>query len=88
MSMLQGIRKVFNKKPYLNWYVKDHGELSSESVLESVLNYGDWQDFLDIKKTLGLSKTQKLFKNIKSKKRVNLRPATLNYFDKYFNKYA
>jgi hypothetical protein len=86
--MLQGLKRVFNKKPYLNWYVRDHKSLSSESVLESVLNYGDWQDFLDVKETLGLRKTMELFEDIKGKKRINLRPATLNYFNKYFNKYA
>lgn len=86
--MLQGIRNIFKKKPYLNWYVKDYNALSDESVLESVLANGNWQDFLDIIRSLGLSKTRDIFETIKNKKRVNLRPQTINYFDRYFTKYA
>jgi hypothetical protein len=72
----------------LVWYVKDRDSLSPESVLESVLNYGDWRDFLGIKDAIGIEKTRLMFENLKNRKRVNLRPATINYFSLYFAKYA
>ena len=88
MPLLQRMKDILKRKPSLIWYVKDKNKLSSESVLESVLNYGDWQDFLEIKNEVGIEKTKLMFENLKSKKRVNLRPSTVNYFNNYFAKYA
>lgn len=88
MLLPKQIRDIFVKKPALVWYVKDKDGLSLESAVESILNYGDWQDFLILKGTIGIEKTNYIFENIKSRKRVNLRPATVNYFSKYFSKYA
>ena len=86
--MLQKVKEIFDKKPSLVWYVKDIENLSSESALESILSYGDWQDFLKVKEALGIKMTKSIFENIKSKRRVNLRLATINYFTNYFAKYA
>ncbi len=73
------------------WYVKDLGKLSDESIVEHVLNYGDWDDVQKMIKILGIKKTAKIFRE-KSKKskmgRTNYRPEIINYFSLYFNKYA
>lgn len=70
------------------WYTKNFDNLSSESIVESVLTSGDWQDFLTIKDIFGLENLSDIFETIDSKKRNNLRPQTRNYFSKYFEKYA
>jgi hypothetical protein len=88
MPLPQKVKEILKRKPFLVWYVKDRNSLSPESVLESVLNYGDWQDFLEIKDAIGIEKTKSMFENLKNRKRVNLRPATVNYFSNYFIKYA
>lgn len=82
------LQKLLNKKPYLAWYIRNKEVISDQNALEHILSYGNWQDFLEAEKLLGIEKIKILFNDIKSKKRVNLRPRTINYFDKYFARYA
>lgn len=85
---MNSLRRLFEEKPYLAWYVRDKSSLSEESMLEHILNYGNWDDYLAAESALGLKKIRSLYQNLKNKKRVNLRPQTINYFDLYFAKYA
>ena len=57
-------------------------------MLEHILNYGDWDEYLLAEKSLGINKANRLFKKMKNQKRVNLRPETVNFFTNYFAKYA
>ena len=86
--MKSPLKIIIEKKPYLTWYIKNKSHLSNESMLEHVLNFGSWEDFQEIERGLGLKKVNTIFDKIASKKRVNLRPQTINYFKKYFQKYA
>ena len=73
------------------WYVRDLGKLSDESIVEHVLNYGDWDDVQKMIKILGIKKIAKIFrKNSKLSKigRQNYRERAKNFFSLYFNKYA
>lgn len=70
------------------WDVEDLAQLSEMSILERVLQYGQWQDFLDLQKKWGLGKMKSLFEQLLSKKRKNLRPQTQKLFIRYFAKYA
>lgn len=80
--------KVFNTKPYLSWYLKEKESLSEKSILEHILNYGNWDDYLLAEQTFGIQKTKTLFTALKTNRRVNLRNKTINYFEKYYQKYA
>lgn len=82
------LARLFEEKPYLAWYVRDKKSLSEESMLEHILNNGDWDDYLTTEGMLGVSKTKAIYQKLKTKKRVNLRPQTQNYFDLYFQKYV
>ncbi|OGM24632.1 hypothetical protein A2962_01620 [Candidatus Woesebacteria bacterium RIFCSPLOWO2_01_FULL_39_61] len=82
------LQKILQNKPYLAWYVKNRSTLSDVSTLEHILSYGNWDDILEAEKTVGISKMKSLFQEIASKKRVNLKPQTLNFFQNYFDKYA
>ncbi len=82
------LRNLFQQKPYLAWFVKDKNNLSKESMLEQVFNYGTWQDFLSVEKELGVRQMQIIFESLKNKKRTNLRTKAINYFNLYFAKYA
>jgi hypothetical protein len=85
MKTLQGL---IIDKPYLAWDIKDKKSLSEQSVIEHILNYGDWDDYLKAEEMLGIKKAAKLFSKLKNKKRTNLRPQTIYYFTNYFEKYA
>ncbi len=85
MNKLLGL---FYEKPYLAWYVRDIKNISKESLLEHVLNYGNWEDYLGAEESLGIKNTKEIFDDLKSRARTNLRKKTINYFEKYFQKYA
>jgi hypothetical protein len=81
-------RDYIKLKPYLVWSTKNYEGLSPEFIVESILNYGDWNDFLFIKDLFGIKNLSQIFENISKKRRVNLRPQTINYFKMFFSKYA
>lgn len=75
----------------LVWYVKDPRALSEETVVEAILNYGNWDDFDELVRILGIEKVARIFRE-KSKPsamgRQNYLPDVANYFTLYFNRYA
>ncbi len=79
---------LLKNKPYLTWYLKDKTTISEKSILEHILNYGDWDDYLLTEKVLGIQKARELFAKLKNNHRVNLRHKTINYFEKYYQTYA
>jgi len=85
------IHDFIKKRKHLIWYVKDYDKLSAESVVEAVLNYGNWDDVQTLIKIMGIKKVAKIFRE-KSKPgkwgRTNYRSEARNYFQLYFNKYA
>lgn len=85
---MKALQKLFKNKPYLAWYVAKREKLSEKSMLEHILNYGSWEDYLEAEKTLGIKQINFLFKEMVNKGRVNLRPQTINYFSNYLAKYA
>lgn len=76
------------KRKGLVWYVKDHRALSEESIVEAVLNYGNWRDVQEIIQILGIKKIASIFRAQVARPRKNYRPEVINYFTLYFNKYA
>ena len=85
------IHEFIKQRPYLVWYVKDLDSLSEESIVEHVLNYGDWNDVQEMIKILGMGKTAGIFMEKSTPDRFgrqNYRPEIKNYFQLYFNKYA
>ncbi|MBI4225875.1 hypothetical protein HY612_02070 [Candidatus Roizmanbacteria bacterium] len=79
------VNDIVKNKPYLAWYVKNPEVLSEQSVLEHVLNYGDWEDVQLFIKIKGQKETAELFKKSLANKRTNYLPAIKNYFIRYFN---
>ena len=66
-------------------------KLNEASIVEHVLNYGDWDDVQEMIKILGMKKTAEIFrqKSIPDKfGRQNYDPLVKNYFQLYFNKHA
>lgn len=85
------LRDFIKKRKHLIWYVKNYDALDEASIVEAVLNYGDWDDVQELFKILGIKRVAKIFR-AKSKPmkfgRTNYRNRVKNYFSLYFNKYV
>lgn len=82
------INDFIKKRPYLIWYTNDYKHLSKEVIVESVLNYGDFDDVKKMISILGMEKTATIFRRQIRRQRVNYDPKIINYFKLYFKKYA
>lgn len=70
------------------WYVADLENVSEEAIVESVLNYGDFDDVKEMINILGVKQTAAIFNKQIKQKRNNYDPKISNYFKLYFKKYA
>ncbi len=82
------VKEFIKKRPSLVWYVKDTDDLSESSIIEHVLNYGNFNDFKELVNIMSVGKVAEIFRKQISKERNNYRPEVKNYFTLYFNKYA
>ena len=80
------INNFIKKRKYLVWYTKNYENLSSESIVEATLNYGNWNDVKKLISILGIKKTAVIFKKQIAWKRKKYRPEVENYFKLYFKK--
>jgi hypothetical protein len=82
-------RETFIKKrKHLFWYVKHPEKVSDESLVEAVLNLGDWDDVQKLIKLMGIKRVAEIFNKKAFISRSNYRPEVKNYFKLYFSKYA
>ena len=79
------VNSIIAKKPYLAWYVKKPELLSEESVLEHVLNYGNWDDVQQFITIKGMRGTAELYKKSLVGERAAYSPEIKAYFTRYFN---
>ncbi|MBU0722850.1 MAG: hypothetical protein ABII99_02950 [Patescibacteria group bacterium] len=82
------INDFIKKRPHLVWYTDNYDNLSPDSVVEAVLNYGNWDDVQKLIKILGINTTAKIFQKNSTQKRCNYRQRPKRYFTLYFKKYA
>ena len=88
MKERKEIINFIKRRPYLIWYVKNYDKLNDESIVEHILNYGDWKDVQKLFSILGIKKTAKIFRKQIRGWRTNYDKKIKNYFNLYFNKYA
>jgi hypothetical protein len=82
------LKNFIKNRPYLFWYIKNKENVSLETAVEQVLNFGDFKDVKLLLKIIGLKKAAAIFRRQIKKKRCNYRPEIKNYFSLYFNCYA
>ncbi|MBI2035896.1 MAG: hypothetical protein HYT12_04455 [Candidatus Liptonbacteria bacterium] len=82
------LRNFVKQRPYLMWYIKNPEHLSDDAVVESVLNYGDFDDVLKMISVLGIKKVKRIFTAQLRRKRINYNPKLKHYFAMYFKKHA
>jgi len=85
---MDSLRKLFRDKPYLAWDTPNKEGLTEASMVERILSYGSWEDYQKMEDILGIERVKSVFKELVNKKRVNLKPQTVNYFENYLEKYA
>ena len=85
---LLNLRKIVEEQPHIVWYCKDFQKLSKESLVENILNWGDFKDIQKMIDILGMQETAGIFRNQIAQKRNNYQPQIKNYFQLYFDKYA
>ena len=83
-----GIRSFIERRPYLIWHTRNFKHLSREAALEAVLNYGDFEDVKKIIAILGKKTAAGIFQKQLRQHRVNYDSKIINYFARYFRKYA
>lgn len=82
------LKSFAKQRKHLFWYIKDTDNLSQESIIEHILNYGNWKDFKELVNIMGIDNVAKIFRAQIEKERNNYRPKIKNYFKLYFNEYA
>ena len=85
------IHEFIKKRPYLVWYVKDLDHLDEASIVEHVLNYGNWDDVQELIRIMGMEEAARAFyrdMSVSSRRRGNYHPKTLRFFLDYFNRHA
>ena len=86
--MSDEIHEFIKKRPGLVWYVKDLDGLDDRSIVEHVLNYGDWDDVQEMFRIMGVDRAAAVFRMWAFVPRTNYRSKVSHYFDLYFKKYA
>ena len=85
------LQEFIKKRPLLVWYTKNYDHLSDEAIVESVLNYGEWEDVQKIFAITGIKKVAAIFKKQTTRRRwgrTNYRPEIKHYFNLYFRAHA
>ena len=85
------LQEFIKERRHLVWYVKDAAGLSEESIVEHVLNYGNWDDVQTLIKIMGIGKVAGIFRRKSAPDkfgRQNYRPEIKHYFQLYFNKHS
>lgn len=87
-SEFMKLQDFIAQRPYLAWYARDVRGLSTEAIVESVLNYGDFDDVKKLFAIVGLHKTARIFRAQTRRRRNNYRPEIKHYFRLYFQRHA
>jgi hypothetical protein len=82
------IHEFMKKRPGLIWYVRDIDNLDDRSIVEHVLNYGNWDDVQEMIRIMGMERVAEVFRTWAFVPRTNYFPEITNYFQLYFNKHA
>jgi len=84
------IQELISENAHLFWWVpaEKKQNLSLDSLVEAILNYGDSKSVKKLFDTVGLKKVSEIFFEQTNRQRINYFPQTKHYFNLYFNKYV
>ena len=81
-------KALVEPKPYLFWGVGDKQGLSIQSIIETIIANGDFDDFKILIEILGMEKVAEVFRIKIQNSRHNFRNKTVNFFQLYFDKHV
>ncbi len=87
------IKAYIRENSHLFWYTPGNKkeDISTEFLVETILNYGDMEAVKKIFKIMGIKKVAEIFFNsiiISSRRKGNFHELTINYFTLIFKRYA
>ena len=90
-SMATGaLRDFIAARPHLIWYSKSYDRMDESVIVEATLNYGNWDDFQELMRIIGVDRAAEIFRKqmVTGRQRGNYYPDVAHYFTLYFNKHA
>jgi len=78
------LESIVQEDPQLIWYTNKQSMVSDRSIMEHIINYGNWKQVKKMISILGIKRSAKMFDNLQKKPRNNLRPRAKHYFNLYF----
>ncbi|MEI6462999.1 MAG: hypothetical protein WCO33_05060 [bacterium] len=87
MGKKQDLQKYLLENKQLFWDTDQakFDQLSDESIIERIMQYGNMRDFSILESTYGDAYIAEVFEKILNKKRVNLSKETVNFYSLYLN---
>lgn len=84
------LKEFIKNRKHLVWYVRDYDSLDTETIVEAVLNYGDWEDVQTLFRILSIQEVARIFRKHISEQKARPRydDKIQHYFKLYFDKYA
>lgn len=87
------IKAFIREHSNLFWYIPDDKKekISTELLVETILNYGDLNAVIKLSNLLGIKKLAKIFfdsLNISNRRKGNYHELTINYFTLVFRRYV
>ncbi|MBI5138393.1 MAG: hypothetical protein HZA95_01175 [Candidatus Vogelbacteria bacterium] len=82
------IHEFVHSRKHLFWSTKNYNGLNNEAIVETILNYGDWEDVLTLIHILGIAEVARIFRAETNRPRVNYNKRIVHYFSLFFQKYA
>jgi hypothetical protein len=86
----ENIQELIKENSHLFWWVPQEKkkDLSLDSLVEAILNYGDSKSVKKLFDTVGIKTVAEIFYKQINRKRTNYFKQTIHYFSLYFQKYA
>lgn len=84
------IKQFIREHSNLFWYTPEDKkeDISHEFLVETILNYGNLDDFEQLIKLLGFKRLSGIFFSAQGRKKLNYYPEIYHFFTLFFNKYA
>ena len=84
------IKSLIKKNSPLFWWIKEEEKenVSPNMVVETLLNFGDWEGVKELFSIFGIEKVSEIFHRQTSRPRNNYSARTKHYFNLYFRKHV
>jgi hypothetical protein len=84
------LKEFIRRNSHLFWYTPEDKkeQISSELLVETLLNYGNLDEIKALIQLLGVREISRIFFNASGRKKLNYYPEIHNFFSLLFSRYA